>query len=716
MGAPVTSSSKPHIRSRAGRKCPNTENNPTRRIQRRDQTDRWISYPPNTTLNGKTKVLYQLQNKPPDRYTEEPEVEEMDDVPLVEGDQTRNLYIGSKLAERSRKRLIDFLRSNSDCFPGLIWRSTLKSLLIQTWKAVKSDAWITTLGGSSAVGSRVFSASVSPGINGSSSKEGAGSHWSSSLEVFTSLLIDHGFDLLLYMVYGVAMTRDIEEELSETDEDEPSDETAVRERCEAEDTEENQNQSETSCEPTSVWSGPTTRSRLREQEERLQEIAKIVGLGSRQGDQDKPACWYMPCSTRSNKETQLLFSPDPASLERSIRKEVRSSSIDNNTCSSLNFVQPLSTQTLVPSTDTRSPPSTEDTHLPSTDIVHPTSIDTPARTSTDTEPQDMVAPLILVRDNNGDLHDQGGHLRNAAVLKEEKLQEGDFEVESLMSFSGSHWCRSTPDHEHRSTVPSPNRSIGSPEHRSMTPTESAASCNTVRILTHEEFAAKHPHPPNPDNVRIARHAATPIDRQIDVDINRQPISSIDRREPITYRVQMPKIDVARLNAPRPKPKPSDNPPETVRIPSDDGEDSMDVDRVPMGITLRKRKEKVAKHLKRGANDKEKESFRKEETREKEEDIKRMFCEGREKMRKRDTLKKKSDPGKFAIPCTVKGGAFQRIVHFCGLFSEELRRNSERPRCADWSSMQPAIQSVVLDAHRSSYPLRPHSSQVATDVI
>ena len=57
-----------------------------------------------TTLNGKTKVLYQLQNKPPDRHTEEPEVEEMDDVPLVEGDQTRNLYIGSKLAERSRKR------------------------------------------------------------------------------------------------------------------------------------------------------------------------------------------------------------------------------------------------------------------------------------------------------------------------------------------------------------------------------------------------------------------------------------------------------------------------------------------------------------------------------------------------------------------------------------------------------------------------------------
>ncbi|KAF3580243.1 hypothetical protein DY000_02033818 [Brassica cretica] len=85
----------------------------------------------------------------------------------------------------------------------------------------------------------------------------------------------------------------------------------------------------------------------------------------------------MPSSTRSNKETQLLFSPDPASLECSVRNEVRSSSIDNNTFSSLDFVQPPSTQALVSSTDTRSPPSTEDTHLPSTDIVHPTPIDTP---------------------------------------------------------------------------------------------------------------------------------------------------------------------------------------------------------------------------------------------------------------------------------------------------------------------------------------------------
>ncbi|KAF3585267.1 hypothetical protein F2Q69_00029389 [Brassica cretica] len=63
----------------------------------------------------------------------------------------------------------------------------------------------------------------------------------------------------------------------------------------------------------------------------------------------------------------------------------------------------------------------------------------------------MVATLILVRDEKGDLHDLEGHLYNAAdddfwqEMKQEKLQGGDFEVESSMSFGGSHWCRSTPD-------------------------------------------------------------------------------------------------------------------------------------------------------------------------------------------------------------------------------------------------------------------------------
>uniref|UniRef100_A0A0D3D4A4 Uncharacterized protein n=1 Tax=Brassica oleracea var. oleracea TaxID=109376 RepID=A0A0D3D4A4_BRAOL len=122
----------------------------------------------------------------------------------------------------------------------------------------------------------------------------------------------------------------------------------------------------------------------------------------------------MSSSSRSNKESQLIFSPDPASLERTIRKEGRSLSTDNNNSVSLDYAQQPSTQTPVMSTDSRSPLSIDNTNLPSTDTLNPTSIDIPSQTSIDTEPLAIVAPLILVRENNGDLHDQEGHLRNAA--------------------------------------------------------------------------------------------------------------------------------------------------------------------------------------------------------------------------------------------------------------------------------------------------------------
>ncbi|KAL0745563.1 hypothetical protein Bca101_101942 [Brassica carinata] len=100
---------------------------------------------------------------------------------------------------------------------------------------------------------------------------------------------------------------------------------------------------------------------------------------------------------------------------------------------------------------------------------------------------------------------------------------------------------------------------------------------------------------------------------------------------------------------------------------------------------KEKKGKKEKHLKRGAIDKENKSFRKrvfkipldkpfEEayytqrlwmffraTREKEEDLKRMFCEAREKMGKRVTLKKKSAHGQIEIPCTVKGIEFPHAL-------------------------------------------------------
>ncbi|KAF3512115.1 hypothetical protein F2Q69_00007092 [Brassica cretica] len=315
-----------------------------------------------------------------------------------------------------------------------------------------------------------------------------------------------------------------------------------------------------------------------------------------------------------------------------------------------------------------------------------------------------------------------------------------------MSFGG----RSMPSHEHRSTKVIQNRSTSSPGYRSTTPMESTASCNAVRIMTHEDFAEKHPHPPSPIYVKIDRYSDSVIDRHQEITIDRQPPAPIDRRAPIIYRVQIgerreaarrrfrsresdefrwtidakprtsvdkshPKpIDILswisidntygvnrilqcredhdsrgfRRKTPtsaQPKPKPSGNPPEAVKTPSEDETDSMEVDRVPTGRTLKRRKAKVVKHLKRRANEKETKSFRKRvfripldkpfveayfthrlwmffrETRETEENIRRMFYEAREQMRKRVTLKKKSDPGEFAIPCTVKGIEFPHAL-------------------------------------------------------
>ena len=94
-----------------------------------------------------------------------------------------------------------------------------------------------------------------------------------------------------------------------------------------------------------------------------------------------------------------------------------------------------------------------------------------------------------------------------------------------------------------------------------------------------------------------------------------------------------------------------------------------------------------------------------ETKETEQDIHRIFYQIREKMKQRITMKKKSDPEKFAVPCLVNGIKFpcavlhrfisqhttqgNRIpsrsedrdfagfINFRGSFYEELMRNHQR---------------------------------------
>ncbi|KAF3525335.1 hypothetical protein F2Q69_00048053 [Brassica cretica] len=131
----------------------------------------------------------------------------------------------------------------------------------------------------------------------------------------------------------------------------------------------------------------------------------------------------MPSSTRSNKDKHLLFSEDPAHLERTIRKDQRSTSLDAATFTS---------------TDSRTQPSTDTRPSSSTDPHRSTSIDT------------------------------------TLLVKHEKLGEGDFEVESSMCFGGSQWCRPMSMDAHRSTDHDEDRSIEYSKNRSTSSAESTA--------------------------------------------------------------------------------------------------------------------------------------------------------------------------------------------------------------------------------------------------
>ncbi|XP_056847585.1 uncharacterized protein LOC130498331 isoform X1 [Raphanus sativus] len=238
-----------------------------------------------------------------------------------------------------------------------------------------------------------------------------------------------------------------------------------------------------------------------------------------------------------------------------------------------------------------------------------------------------------------------------------------------LSFGGSQWCRSTPTSPHRSTS-------------SMSFPDTTADCNAVRILTHAEFTASHPYPPTHTYEDFDRRDEPLIDRHKDEKRIDRPFSPpIDRHAPLTYRVQLPSIDNNRINALRPTPKPQANPTEITGNPSDTTPTSEGTE----GRRLRSRKEKIPKNLKREANEKEIDGFTKRvirippeklfeevyftsrlwmffrKTRETKTDIKRRFDNVREDMRKMITLQKKSDPGKFAIPCIVQGIEFPHAL-------------------------------------------------------
>ncbi|KAF2559178.1 hypothetical protein F2Q68_00014946 [Brassica cretica] len=166
----------------------------------------------------------------------------------------------------------------------------------------------------------------------------------------------------------------------------------------------------------------------------------------------------MHISTRSSKE-ELLFFSDPSHLERSIRKEKRTTSIDTTST---------------------------------------TSIDSSTRTSIDTNPRaDMVATLVLQRDENGDLHELEGHMCNAVG------QKIDGQWTAIL--------------------------------------EPFAAIEDAKVPRQRTLA---------DLIWPRQFYTNRIDQQQQESVDRQHQKSSDRQPPIPYRVRLPDLDAHRLKATR----------------------------------------------------------------------------------------------------------------------------------------------------------------------
>ncbi|KAF3580448.1 hypothetical protein DY000_02031085 [Brassica cretica] len=347
----------------------------------------------------------------------------------------------------------------------------------------------------------------------------------------------------------------------------------------------------------------------------------------------------MPSSTRSNMDKHMLFSEDSAHLERTIRKDQHSTSLD---------------AAAFTSTDSRTQPSTDTGPSSSTDLHRSTSID-----------------------KNGNLYDQDGHLRNATGQKLDAQgnrsgnqggnrnfygngQRSNQSSQFQKPFSNNSRGPAVPEATrtntcysqkilltwnersaktnvpHRSTQQLSRQPILTPNHRptpdlhrrpiyidengnlydqdghlrNATGQKLDAQGNITldidrrHLLNRLRSVEKHPHPPSPFYVKIDLQHEPAIDRQRETDIDRPPSPPIDRRAPLTYRVWLPSIDIDRINALRPPPKPLANPPEPTTNPSDTTPEPMQVDEATKGRRLRKRKEKIPKNLKREADEKE----------------------------------------------------------------------------------------------------------------
>ncbi|KAF3562121.1 hypothetical protein DY000_02014305 [Brassica cretica] len=159
-------------------------------------------------------------------------------------------------------------------------------------------------------------------------------------------------------------------------------------------------------------------------------------------------------------------------------------------------------------------------HLPSTNIFHLTSIDTPSQTSIDTEPREMLAPLILVRDNNGDLHDQEGHLRNAAVLSRTRITQLEHPTVVVVISLLAHAQQYKKQQGNSTAILTRSCKFGT-----FDPQGSTLLIDLQQHLCVAQFCSTTV---DPDTSSLDRYSLTTVDRQHSPSVEQHLSSDIDR--------------------------------------------------------------------------------------------------------------------------------------------------------------------------------------------
>ncbi|KAF3497508.1 hypothetical protein DY000_02053855 [Brassica cretica] len=105
-----------------------------------------------------------------------------------------------------------------------------------------------------------------------------------------------------------------------------------------------------------------------------------------------------------------------------------------------------------------------------------------------------------------------------------------------------------------------------------------------------------------------------------------------------------------------------------------------------------------------------------ETKETEEDIRRMFHQVRDKMKNRITLKKKSDPQKCAIPCLVKGIEFPHALCDTGASVSILPRVMAGQLCLKVEPSRESFTFVDCSQRNSGGNIRDLEVQICNALV